>query len=406
MKLFNQTYSRLFFVSLLFAFTLLAAGCGGKDKVSNDNQAIPGRDKELYEEASKKLRKGRYDESRLMYNVIISTYPDSTYLPLAKLAIADSFYLEGGTSQLEQAVGGYKDFAQFFPTHPLTCQVRLKIADAYIRQMNAYNRDATKARQAETQLKATMQGCQTTDLRPEIEDRLVRVQQILSLHSLAVGDFYFDNRKAYKAAFGRYQEIVEQYPNSTYMDKALFRAGQSLIEQEQPEEASQYFTRLVREIPNSEYTKEAKQYLEKLGKPIPEAANNNPAPERPGAMGKFRLLAGFNDIQTSKDGVLVSKKGEADEEKEDAMQKPAEALGTASGVVTSSRAASTLPSGATSAVPSATSPVTNGEPSTTEPASSRSRTIAPGTDAKAEKAKEKENGKKKEKKGLFGKIFK
>lgn len=405
MKLFNQTYSRLFFVSLLFASLLLAVGCGGKDKVSND-QAIPGRDKELYEEASKKLRKGRYDESRLMYNVIISTYPDSTYLPLAKLAIADSFYLEGGTSQLEQAVGGYKDFAQFFPTHPLTCQVRLKIADAYIRQMNAYNRDATKARQAETQLKATMQGCQGTELRPEIEDRLVRVQQILSLHSLAVGDFYFDNRRAYKAAQGRYQEIVEQYPNSTYLDKALFRLGQSLIEQEQPEEASQYFARLVRDIPNSEYTKEAREYLGKLGKPIPEAANNNPAPERPGTMGKFRLLVGFNDIQTSKDGVLVSKKGEADEEKEDAMQKPAEALGTTTGAATSSRATSTMPSGATSAATPVTSPATNGEASAMEPAPSRSRTIAPGTDAKAEKAKEKENGKKKEKKGLFGKIFK
>src|SRR4030095_16149404 len=99
-----------------------------------------------------KLKKGRYDEARLLFNVIITTYADSEYLPFAQLAIADSFYREGGTTALEQAIGGYKDFAQYFPTHPLTCEVKLKIAQAHMRQMNAYNRDWTKAKQAEFQL--------------------------------------------------------------------------------------------------------------------------------------------------------------------------------------------------------------------------------------------------------------
>src|SRR5574341_1177650 len=101
-------------VIIVFVFAFALAGCGPKDKVKNENAAVPGRDKELYEQASKKAEKGRYDEARLLYNVVITTYPDSSYLPLAKLAIADSFYLEGGTSNLQQAVGGYKDFAQYF----------------------------------------------------------------------------------------------------------------------------------------------------------------------------------------------------------------------------------------------------------------------------------------------------
>src|SRR5438128_1379221 len=124
MKSGNRTGHLKYHVSLLSALVLLAlivASCGGdkaKDRVKNENKAVPGRDKELYEDATKKLRKGRYDEARLLYNVVITTYPDSEWLPMAKLAIADSFYLEGGSSQLEQAIGGYKDFAQYFPTHP------------------------------------------------------------------------------------------------------------------------------------------------------------------------------------------------------------------------------------------------------------------------------------------------
>jgi outer membrane protein assembly factor BamD len=198
---------------LILSLAVALAGCGGaKDKVANENEAKPGRDKELYEDAMKKLRKGRYDESRLLFNVVITTYPDSEFLPLAKLAIADSFYREGGSSALEQAIGGYKDFAQYFPTHKLNCAVKLKIAHAYMRQMNAFNRDADPARRAEFQLQATLQSCQSSDLKPEIEANLQQVQQVLGLHELDIARFYFYTNKAYKAAEGRLSDIVKNYP--------------------------------------------------------------------------------------------------------------------------------------------------------------------------------------------------
>ncbi|MGH9855544.1 MAG: outer membrane protein assembly factor BamD, partial [Blastocatellia bacterium] len=126
------------FVSTLI-LGLALTGCGPKDKVKNENASSPERARELYEQAKKKAEKGRYDEARLTYNVVIASYPDSPYLPLAKLSIADSFYLEGGSSNLQQAIGGYKDFAQYFPTHPQICAVKHMIAQAFMRQMGAYN---------------------------------------------------------------------------------------------------------------------------------------------------------------------------------------------------------------------------------------------------------------------------
>jgi len=309
----------------------MLAGCGGKNKVASDD-VRPGRDKELYEEAMTKLRKGRYDESRLMLNVVITSYPDSEYLPLAKLAIADSFYKEGGSSALEQAIGGYKDFAQYFPTHPMNCQVKLKIAHAYMRQMNAFNRDASKARQAEFQLQATLQTCQTTELKPEIEQNLAQVQQVLGLHELDIARFYISNRQAYKAAEGRLTDIVKNYPFFTYRDEALYLLGVSRIEQEQPEEAAVAFAELVRDIPNSEYVARAKEYLEKLGKPIPEPSNNNPAPERPGMTGRIGLILGKNDLTISKDGVLITEKGDSKDPAEESLQKPVESVGTTGSV--------------------------------------------------------------------------
>lgn len=306
------------FLLVILVFTI--AGCGGaKKEVKNENAAVPGRDKEIYEQASKKAEKGRYDEARLLYNVIISTYVDSEYLPLAKLAIADTFYLEGGTSNLEQAIGGYNDFAQLFPTHPRICDVKLKIAHAFMRQMGAYNRDASKAKQAEFRLQSALQSCQNSPLKPTIENDLADVQQVLGLHELDIARFYVNNKR-FNAGLGRLRDIVTKYPSFTYLDESLYLLGVSLIENEQPEEATDYFTRLVRDYPNSEFADKGKEYLERLGKPIPAAANNNPRPDRPNFVGGVKLILGYNGLDVSKDGVLLSRKGEEKSDVKDSLK--------------------------------------------------------------------------------------
>jgi outer membrane protein assembly factor BamD len=239
------------------------------------------------------------------------------------LAIADTFYLEGGTSNLQQAIGGYKDFAQYFPTHPKICEVKHWIAMSYMRQIGAYNREAQMAVQAERQLKDAEAACHNSAALAKIQTDLKTVQQWLGLHELGVARFYGDERHAPKAAEDRLRGIVTNYPNFSYLDESLYRLGVSLVEQEQPEEGAEYFTKLVRDYSKSEFTRKGKEYLEKLGKQIPEPINENPAPERPNIIGKVGLIFGRNGFEISEDGVLLSKKGK---EKEDvkATAKPSE----------------------------------------------------------------------------------
>jgi len=59
-----------------------------------DNSAEP--DKILYARALEDIRKGHQEVGRLSMQTLINTYPDSEYLAKAKLAIADSYYKEGG----------------------------------------------------------------------------------------------------------------------------------------------------------------------------------------------------------------------------------------------------------------------------------------------------------------------
>jgi outer membrane protein assembly factor BamD len=292
-------------------------GGGGDEKYADLTGTVAaGRDRVLFEEAAKEVRKGRHETGRLLFTTIINTYPDSPFLPLAKLAIADSFYLEGTTSSLIQAAQAYQDWLTFFPTDPLADDAMLKVAEAEMRQMGLSDRDISHARKAEQRLKALIQQYPQTKLRPEVDARLVEVQENLAMHNFQVGNFYLDARfkpgkGGLKGAQSRYKEIVEKFPNFSLMDEVLFRLATTYQQEEEPDEAAKYYQQIMRNYPNSDRTEEAHEQLSIIGVPIPEpdpARKSAPRPERVGFMGNLmHQVTGKADVNVRKDGILISK---------------------------------------------------------------------------------------------------
>ncbi|HXD29481.1 MAG TPA: outer membrane protein assembly factor BamD [Pyrinomonadaceae bacterium] len=291
---------------------------GGSDNDKYEeltSTVAPGRDRVLFEDAAKEVRKGNHETGRLLFTTIITTYPDSPFLPLAKLAIADSFYLEGGTSSLIQAAASYQDWLTFFPTDPLADAAMLKVAEAEMRQMGLSNRDVSHARKAEQRLKALLQTYPNTRLRASVEDHLREVQENLGLHSKQVGDFYYESRfrngkGGLKGAQSRYKEIVDKYPNFSYMDEVLFRLATTYQLEEEPDEAAKFYQRIARDYPNSDYIEKAKEQLNIIGAPIPEPnpeRKNVASAERPGFMKNvMQEVAGRAEVTVGKDGILIS----------------------------------------------------------------------------------------------------
>ncbi|HEX8922419.1 MAG TPA: outer membrane protein assembly factor BamD, partial [Pyrinomonadaceae bacterium] len=297
-------------------FLGIFGGGGDDDKYADLTEGVsPGRDRELFEVAAKEVRKGNYDTGRLLFNTIITTYPDSPFLPLSKLAIADSFYLEGTTSALIQAAQAYQDWRTFFPTDPLSDRVMLKEAEAEMRQMGLANRDVTRARKAEQRLKALLQQHPNTPIRKEVETRLIEVQENLGMHSLQIARFYRD--KFYrgvgglKGAQSRAREIVEKYPHFSYMDEVLYMLGDLYIQEEEPDEAAKYFQMVARDYPNSDYAEKAREELTKIGAPVPDPDPikvTMQKPVRPGMMSKLLTeVIGTADVTVDTNGVIISK---------------------------------------------------------------------------------------------------
>ncbi len=294
-------------------------GGGGDDKYYELTGTVaPGRDRVLFEEAAREVRKGNHETGRLLFTTIINTYPDSPFLPLAKLAIADSFYLEGSNSALIQAAQAYQDWLTFFPTDPLAPNAMLKVAEAEMRQMGLPDRDILPARKAEQRLKALLQQHPQSTLKPEVEERLKEVQENLAMHNLQIARFYWDaryktNKGGLKGAQSRLREITEKYPNFSYLDEVLFRLATTYQHEEEPDEAARFYQQLLRQHPNSEYAEKAREQLAIIGLPIPEPdpdRKNVPRPERPTFMGNLmQQVTGKADVTVNKDGILISKDG-------------------------------------------------------------------------------------------------
>jgi outer membrane assembly lipoprotein YfiO len=277
--------------------------------------AAPGRDGILFKEAARLVRKGNYEGARLLFNTIVTTYPDSAYLPMARLAIGDSFYLEGSPNSLVQAGHAYQEWLTFFPANPLTDRVMLKIAECEMRQMGRPNVEIVHGRKAEQQLKVLLQQYPNTSVKDQALTDLHTVQDYLAMHNLQVAEFYMDRYRqrgsGIKGAQFRLLEIVQKYAYFEYMDNALFDLGVTYLDEEEPDEAAKYFQRIARDYPNSEYAARAREQLRIMGAPVPEAGLA--AVERPRhakvswTTGLVRELWRRPEINVDKSGVLISR---------------------------------------------------------------------------------------------------
>jgi outer membrane protein assembly factor BamD len=241
---------------------------------SLDNNAQP--DKILYDKAMDDIKHGRQEVGRLNMQTLINTYPDSEYLAKAKLAIADSYYKEGGTSNLALAVSGYKDFEVFFPFLPEATYAQMQVAMAHYRQMDKPDRDRSHAIAAEEEFQTFLQKYPNDPLAPQAQQHLREVQEVLAEGEYRIGYYYYVKGDK-RAAAARLLAVTNRYPLYSKSDQALWMMGDILEKSEHKEVAALYYGKIVKNYPLSGMVPGAKDKLKAFGAPVPQADPNSVA---------------------------------------------------------------------------------------------------------------------------------
>ncbi len=220
-------FSRIPVIGLAAALALTTA-CTNK-KVSNPLAKVDSKqpDKVLFDRGMDSMKHNHFDVARLDMQTLINTYPDSEFIARAKLALADSWYAEGGTAALAQAETEYKDFETFFPNMPEAAEAQLKIANIHFHQMEKPDRDFTHAMRAEQEYRQViLQYPDNPKMVAEARSKLLQVQEVIAEREFRVGRFYY-LRQSFPAAIARLQSLVDRYPLYSKADETLYLLGQS-----------------------------------------------------------------------------------------------------------------------------------------------------------------------------------
>ncbi len=216
-------------VSILGVVGLLAVSVACTNKKVNNPLANLGSkqpDKVLFDRSMDAMKHNRFDVARMTLQTLINTYPDSEFIARAKLAVADSWYAEGGSTALQQAEIEYKDFGTFFPNMPEAAEAALKVANIHYQQMEKADRDYTHAMRAEEEYRSVILQYPDSKLLKEAKQRLRDVQEVLAQREYNIGRFYY-LRQAYPAAIARLQTLVDRYPLYSGADETLYLLGQT-----------------------------------------------------------------------------------------------------------------------------------------------------------------------------------
>jgi len=232
-----------------------------------DNNVQP--DKILYDRAADDIKHGKHEVGRLNLQTLINTYPDSEYLAKAKLLIADSYYKEGGTANMTQAISGYKDFIVFFPFLPEASYAQLQVAMGHFRQMEKPDRDRTEAKEAESEFQTFLLKYPKDPLADKAMQHLREVQEVIAEGDYRVAYYYYAKGDK-RAAAARLIGVTNRYPLYSRSDHALWMLADIFDKAEKKEVAANYYARIVKNYPLSSEAPQAKARLVAMKVPVPQ----------------------------------------------------------------------------------------------------------------------------------------
>ncbi|MFZ0412730.1 MAG: outer membrane protein assembly factor BamD [Candidatus Acidiferrales bacterium] len=252
-----------------------------KKAPADDTAQSAEPDKVLYQRAMADVKKGRFTEGRLALQTLINTYPDSEYLAKAKLAVADSYYQEGGTSNLTQAIGEYKNFIVFFPFLDEAAYAQMQVGMAHYKMMEKSDRDNEQAEDAEDEFQAFLLKFPQSPLVPQAEQRLREVQEVLADGEYKIAHYYY-MKPDYRAAAARLLEVTDRYPLYSQSDEALWMLGdiyqraKNASKNEDDKNhwadlAAKCYDRILQNYPLSPHAGDAKARLTAMSMAVPPA---------------------------------------------------------------------------------------------------------------------------------------
>jgi len=257
----------------------------------------------LFWRANYEFMRGDYEEAREKLRLFVTQYPENPLIPEARLGIARTYFEQG---YYEQARVEYEQFLKFHPRHDRMDEALYYIGLSYFRQMEKEDRDQTAARQATVSFRRLMTEVPDTSYKEDAKEKTTIARRRLASQEIYVGLFYLKQEK-FEGARGRFQQVLDHYTGTGLEPKAMFYLGETYADMGQEQKALEMYQQVLLQYPDSTWAVECG---ERIGIKVVQQANtvegNGKYPQESGGGILSLLKESWEEIKTGFKGSLKS----------------------------------------------------------------------------------------------------
>lgn len=213
--------NKFLYLQIPLLIVILSVSCGTKRTIYTEDAEV------LYSQAVEELEKEGggfpwifagpdYDKVFELLTEIQLRHTFTPYATLAELRLADTYYKRG---DYNQAAAEYENFIKTRPAHRELPHAIYYLAMSHYNEKKGADRDPTNARKALEYLMDYKRRFPRSDRIEDVNKRISRCEDVLAEREIYIGRFYM-REKNYKAAYARFSNVLDKYPDSRYAERA------------------------------------------------------------------------------------------------------------------------------------------------------------------------------------------
>ena len=207
--------------------------------------------------AKSMFNKKKYEKAKMQFTILVLNNPGSRIVEEAQFFLAESYF---NLKEYVIAVAEYEKLIRSMPESPFVDDAVYKVGMCYFKLAPKYHLDQEYTLKAITQFRQFLDEYTDSDLRPLVEERLNECRNRLAQKEYKTGELY-RKMNYHRSALISFTSVIENYLDSDLVDDAMYWRGESYRKLMDWGNAVQSYQELVLQFPRSSYTEKAKQRM-------------------------------------------------------------------------------------------------------------------------------------------------
>lgn len=201
---------KIFFIFLIIGTSaILLSGCSMVTDLFSKKQSSSSPEG-AYNNGLLLMNKKKYEAAAKEFRIFKEQYPLSDLIPLVELRLADSLYFD---KKYIEAFFQYEEFKKLHPIHPEIPYATYQMAMCHFKQLLTIDRDQAQTYKSIELFRVVAENYPQSQYAEEARGKIAICQRQLADHEFYIANFYMKKKK-YRAALGRFEGILQKYPNS------------------------------------------------------------------------------------------------------------------------------------------------------------------------------------------------